>query len=384
MIEDNKKTALFLEHQKLNAKMTPFGGWLMPLQYQGIIKEHAATRKDAGVFDVSHMGQIIVRGKDSRAFLESVVPQKIASISPNKALYCHLTNDKGGVEDDLIIYNSNGVVEKSDYFIIANASQIEGDYSFLVNNSKNFDVEIINKSNDYSMIALQGPKSKFIIEKMGLNLNNQPKFFTFINTKLDSLPVLLSRTGYTGEDGFEIICSNDSVVSLWNKIISYGALPVGLGARDTLRLEAGLPLYGHELNNTSTPLESSLGFFIPADKKENYLGKEIIIGQKTKKVPLRKKLFPYVMIDRQIARSGYEVYIDNKKAGVVTSGTQSPTLGKAIGFCSIDFSNLDPSLVAKLNNSKESVDIPLEIMVRNKLYNAKITKKPFVSKNYVK
>ncbi len=384
MIEDNKKTWLFDSHQKLNAKMVPFGGWLMPLQYEGIIKEHKATREKAGLFDVSHMGQIIIKGKDSISFLESIVPQKISSIAPQSALYCHLTNEKGGVEDDLIIYNSKNVVLDSDYFIIANASCVDKDYKFLVDNSKNFDVEIINKSDCYSMLALQGPNSRFIIEKMGLELFNQPKFFSFINTTLDKIPVLLSRTGYTGEDGFEIICNNEFVVSLWDRILSLGATPVGLGARDTLRLEAGLPLYGLELDSNSTPLESSLGFFIPIDKKEDYLGKELILAQKTKKAPLRKKLFPFVMVDRQIARSHYPVYINNQEVGFVTSGTMSPTLGKSIGFCFIDYSNLEPNLVAKLNNNKENVDIDLEIMVRNKLYKAKIVKKPFVSKKYEK
>ena len=173
-----------------------------------------------------------------------------------------------------------------------------------------------------------------------------------------------------------------------NKILSFkeefGVVPVGLGARDTLRLEAGLPLYGHELNEQTTPIESGLGFFVPKEKEANYNGKELILAQKTKQKKLRKKLFAFVMEDRQIARADYEVYIDNNKVGYVTSGAPSPTLGKNIGFCMINFENLSDELVSKLNNVQESVGMTIQIMVRNKLYNAKIVKKPFVQKNYEK
>lgn len=383
-----KKTSLYDEHIKLNAKMVPFGGWIMPVQYEGIIKEHNATRSASGLFDVSHMGEVYIKGKQSLEFLESIVPQNLKELKEGQAIYCQLPNKEGGLIDDLIIYNAKNIINDIDYLIVINASRIDFDIPFMQKEAQNFDVEVIDKSSDFSMLALQGPNSQYIIEKMGININEQPEFFTFKKALLDNCPVFLTRTGYTGEDGFEIIFENKYASKLWNKILSYkeefGVVPVGLGARDTLRLEAGLPLYGHELNENTTPIESSLGFFIPKEKQADYNGKSLILGQKLNQIPLRRKLFAFIMEDRQIARNGYEVYIDNKKTGVVTSGAPSPTLGKNIGFCMIEFKNLPSDLVAKLNNTKESIGTQIQIMVRNKLYNATIVKKPFVRKNYKK
>ena len=388
MTTTDKKTSLYDEHIKLGAKMVPFGGWIMPVQYEGIIKEHNATRNFAGLFDVSHMGEVYIKGKESLEFLESIVPQNLKDLKEGQAIYCQLPNKEGGLIDDLIIYNAKNIIDDVDYLIVINASRIDYDIPFMQKEAQNFDTEVINKSDDFSMLALQGPNSQYIIEKMGISLENQPKFFTFKKAFLDDCPVFLTRTGYTGEDGFEIIFEHKYASKLWNKILSYkdefNVVPVGLGARDTLRLEAGLPLYGHELNENTTPIESSLGFFIPQEKDADYNGKALILKQKLKQTPLRRKLFAFVMEDRQIARNGYEVYIDNKKVGVVTSGAPSPTLGKNIGFCMIEFENLPSDLVAKLNNIKESIGTPIQIMVRNKLYNARIVKKPFIKKNYKK
>lgn len=382
--EEDKKTSLYDEHIKLGAKMVPFGGWLMPVQYQGIIKEHNATREYSGLFDVSHMGEVYIKGTDSTKFLESIVPQNLQNLEEGHAIYCQLPNKDGGLIDDLIIYNAKNIIPNIDYFIVINASRIDVDVPFMEQKAKNFDVEVINKSDDYSMIALQGPDSKFIIEKLGVGLDNQPKFFSFQNAKLNDIPVLLSRTGYTGEDGFEIILEHKYAPILWQELLNQGSTPVGLGARDTLRLEAGLPLYGHELNENTTPIESDLGFFVPSNKEAYYNGKELILSQKLKQTPLRRKLFGFVMEDRQIARAGYQVYLEGKPTGVVTSGAPSPTTGKNIGFCLIEFKNLSPDLVSKLNNPKESTSTDIQIMVRNKLCNAKIAKKPFIQKRYDK
>lgn len=386
-MSEDKKTSLYDEHVKLGAKMVPFGGWLMPVQYEGIIKEHNSTRNFAGLFDVSHMGEVYIEGEDSLKFLQSIVPQDLSNLPPKKAIYCHLPNEKGGLIDDIIIYNSKNVIEDCDYLIVINASRIEDDILHLKKEAEKFNVKVTDKSGDFSMLALQGPNSKYIIEKMGVAPDSQPKFFTFIKTQLKDCPVFLTRTGYTGEDGFEIIFENKYSSKLWNEILSfkdYNIVPAGLGARDTLRLEAGLPLYGHELNENTTPLESSLGFFIPKDKKEDYIGKELIQGQKLKQIPLRRKLFAFVMQDRMIARADYEVYIDGKPCGKVTSGAPSPTLGKNIGFCMIEFDKTDDNLVSKLNNTQESLGMTIQIMVRNKLYDANIVKKPFVQKKYNK
>lgn len=385
---EEKKTALYDEHVKLNAKMVPFGGWMMPVQYEGIIKEHNSTRENAGLFDVSHMGEVFVRGKDSLNYLQSIVPQDLSKLEVGCATYCQLPNEQGGLVDDLIIYNVEGIISNVSYLIVINASRIDADVPFMQKYASRFDVEVINKSDDYSMLALQGPKAKYIIEKMGIDLANQPKFFTIQNTILSNIPVFLTRTGYTGEDGFEIIVEHKYISELWNKILSFradfGVVPVGLGARDTLRLEAGLPLYGHELNENTTPIESSLGFFVPSEKEANYNGKNLILAQKLKQTPLRRKLFAFVMTDRQIARADYEVYIEGNKVGHVTSGAPSPTLGKNIGFCMIEFNGLDNNIVTRLNNPKESIGMNIQIMIRNKLYNAEIVKKPFVKKNYEK
>ncbi len=388
VVGEEKKTSLYDEHIKLGAKMVPFGGWNMPVQYEGIIKEHNATREFAGLFDVSHMGEVYIKGIESLEFLQSIVPQDISTLNEGCAVYCQLPNKDGGLIDDLIIYNVKNLEIDADYFIVINASRIEVDIPFMIEEAKKFDVEVINKSDDFSMLALQGPNAKYIIDKLNVKLDEKPKFFTIKKTELDDVPVLLTRTGYTGEDGFEIVFENKYAAKLWNKILSYkseyGVVPVGLGARDTLRLEAGLPLYGHELNEKTTPLESSLGFFIPKDKKEEYNGKKLIMAQKLKQEPLRRKLFAFIMEDRQIARNGYEVFVEGIKAGYVTSGAPSPTLGKNIGFCMIEFENLPSDLVTRLNNPQESLGMIIQIMVRNKLCNAKLTKKPFVKKNYEK
>lgn len=387
MEDECKKTSLYDEHIKLGAKMVPFGGWLMPVQYEGIIKEHNSTRNFAGLFDVSHMGEVFVSGADSLKFLQSIVPQDLNNLEQGRAIYCHLPNKDGGLIDDIIVYSAKNIIDDVDYLIVINASRIDFDVPFMKEEAKKFDVKITNKSDDFSMLALQGPNAKYIIEKMGLKLENQPKFFTFINTILDDCPIYLTRTGYTGEDGFELIFENKYSSKLWNKILSYKefqVVPVGLGARDTLRLEAGLPLYGHELNDKTTPIESSLGFFIPKDKKEDYNGKSLIQAQKNKLAPLRRKLFAFVMEDRMIARADYNVYINGVECGVVTSGAPSPTLGKNIGFCMIEFDKLDKDLVSKLNNIEQSLGMTIQIMVRNKLYNAQIVKKPFVQKKYNK
>lgn len=383
-----KRTSLYDEHIKLGAKIVPFGGWAMPVQYEGIIKEHHTTRNQAGLFDVSHMGEVYIKGVDSFKFLQSIIPQDLTNLESGKAIYCHLPNEQGGLIDDIIIYNAKNIIDGVEYLIVINASRIEADVPHMCCMAQGFEVEVINKSDDFSMLALQGPNAKFIIDKMGVELDNQPKFFTFKNVTLDDCPVFLTRTGYTGEDGFEIIFEHKYASQLWNKILSYkeefGVVPVGLGARDTLRLEAGLPLYGHELNEDTTPIESSLGFFIPKEKEVNYIGKELIQGQKLKKLPLRKKLFAFVMEDRMIARADYPVFINEIECGVVTSGAPSPTLGKNIGFCIIGFDKLDDAIVSKLNNIQESLGMTIQIMVRNKLYNAKICKKPFVEKKYNK
>lgn len=378
-----KKTFLYDEHIALGAKMVEFGGWQMPVQYKSILDEHKNVRQNVGIFDVSHMGQVFVSGDGALDFLQKILPQDVSKFSLNHAHYCQLPYLNGTLVDDLIIYKL-----ENEYLIIVNASRREADLDWFRQNSKGFSVKIEDKSDEFSMIALQGPKAHCVIEKAGIEENNQPKFFMINKTKLFGFEVYLCRTGYTGEDGFEIICKNSNVVEIWRKLLESGKefsiTPVGLGARDTLRLEAALCLYGSDINEHTTPIEAGLGWSVPKDKKEDYNGKEVILGQKNGEVPLTKKLFAFEMTDKAIARHGADVYIEGKKCGCVTSGSISPTLDKNIGLCLISFEGDCKNLATSLNTKEKSIGTAIQIMVRNKLYNAKIVKKPFVEKKYVK
>lgn len=362
------RTVLFDKHKELGARMTVFGGWEMPVQYSGIIDEHNTVRSCAGLFDVSHMGQVFVYGKDALPFLQKIVPQDISVLKENKAVYCQLTYENGGIVDDLIIYNIN----KSKYLVIVNAANIEKDVNWLLENAKQFDVIIDNMSSEYSMLALQGPNAVSILENCGINIENQPSFFAITETYINNIPVYLSRTGYTGEDGFEIIMKNAEATVLWDLILSkgksFGIKPAGLGARDTLRLEAALPLYGNDINADTTPVEAGLKWSIPLNKNYDYNGKDTIISQL--QTGVSKKLVGFKMLERAIPRHGYEIYINNTKAGYVTSGGYAPTINENIGM-----GYIDTSFETKL-------DSKIQIMVRNKLYNASIVKRPFIKKRY--
>ena len=365
---ENRKTPLYKKHIDLGAKMVEFGGWEMPVQYSGIIDEHNTVRNFAGLFDVSHMGQVFVSGNDALTFLQKIVPQDISNLSVGKAVYCQLTRDNGGIVDDLIVYN----LGDSLYLIIVNAANIEKDFAWFIENSKDLDALIQNKSSDYSMLALQGQNACKILEKSGFNISDLPKFFSIIKTVLLGKSVFLSRTGYTGEDGFEIILKNDDVSEIWDLLLEYGQefgiKPIGLGARDTLRLEAALMLYGNDLDDETTPVEAGLSWSIPKSKIDDYNGKVVI--KKQLEVGVAKKLIGFVMTERAIPRHGYEIYYKNNKVGIVTSGGYSPTMDKNIGMGYVD------------TKMGIGVDSDIQIMVRNKLYNAKVIKRPFVQKRY--
>lgn len=359
-----KQTFLHDVHVSLGAKMVDFAGWHMPVQYTSIIDEHNTVRNSVGIFDVSHMGELIVEGPDSLAFLNKVVPQNISKLTDSKAVYCQLPNKNGGLIDDLIIYK----LENCKYLIIANASRIDEDLNWLTLNIGDLDVEIINESHNYSMIAVQGPKACELINELGIS--DLPTFFSIKKDKIKNLDVWISRTGYTGEDGVEIILKNKYAVQVWNLLLSTGAKydvkPIGLGARDTLRLEAALHLYGNDLDENTTPIEAGLKWSIPQDKNEDYNGKDIILKQISEGTS--KKLIGFKMLDKAIARHGYEVYSNNEKIGVVTSGGVSPTRKDNIGLAYVE--NLD----------KYTVGSTIQIMIREKLYKAEIVKKPFIEK----
>lgn len=360
-----KQTFLHDKHVELGARMVDFAGWDMPVQYSSIIEEHKTVREKVGLFDVSHMGEMIVQGKDALPYLNKLVPQEISKLVDLKAVYCQLTNKNGGIIDDLIIYK----LEDNKYLIIANASRIDEDLNWMVRNKIGFDVEIINESHNYSLLAVQGPKACDLIRSLGVE--ELPPFFTIKRGELFNINLWISRTGYTGEDGVEILVKNEFSEYLWDKLLEagkeFGIKPIGLGARDTLRLEAALHLYGNDLDENTTPVEAGLAWSVAKDKQADYNGKKRILEQI--KDGINKKLIGFRMLDRNIARHGYDVYYNNEKIGQVTSGGISPIRGENIGLAYIK--NLD----------NLSVGSTIQIMVREKLHDAEIVKRPFVKKN---
>ncbi len=359
-----KETFLHDKHIALGAKMVDFAGWSMPVQYTSIIEEHKTVREKVGLFDVSHMGEVFVSGKDAMEFLNKIVPQDITKLNYEKAVYCQLTNENGGLIDDLIIYKL-GILE---YLVICNASRIDEDLNWMVRNSKGFDVKIDNQSHNYSLLAVQGPNADELMRKLGLSTHQES--FTIKPDKIAGIKVLVSRTGYTGEDGYEILVENKNSEYLWDKILEagneFGVKPIGLGARDTLRLEAALHLYGNDLDENTTPVEAGLSWSIPKDKKEYYNGKEVIEEQL--KNGGRKKLVGLKMLDKSIARHEYEVYYKGEKTGVITSGAPSPMLGANIALAYVN------------NNDEICTGAIVQVMIREKLHDAEIVKRPFIQK----
>ena len=359
-----KETFLHDKHIALGAKMVDFAGWEMPVQYTSIIEEHKNVRENVGLFDVSHMGEVFVRGKDSVDFLNSIVPQDISKLSYEKAVYCQLTNKQGGLIDVLIIYKL-GILE---YLVICNASRIDEDLNWMVRNSKGFDVKIDNQSHNYSLLAVQGPKADALMRKLGLS--DYQESFTIKPETIAGIKLLVSRTGYTGEDGYEILVENKNSEYLWDKILDEGKefdiKPIGLGARDTLRLEAALHLYGNDLDENTTPVEAGLSWSIPKDKKDDYNGKSVIEDQLHNGTT--KKLVGLRMLDKSIARHEYEVYYNGDKVGVITSGAPSPTLGANIALAYVK------------NNKEICTGTIVQVMIREKLHDAEVVKRPFIQK----
>lgn len=360
-----KQTFLHDKHIALGARMVDFAGWDMPVQYSSIIEEHKTVRENVGLFDVSHMGEMIVYGEDALPFLNKLVPQDLKKLVDLKAVYCQLTNKNGGIIDDLIIYK----LEDNKYLIIANASRIDEDLNWMVRNKLGFNVEIVNESHNYSLLAVQGPKACDLIKSLGLD--DLPPFFTIKRATLFNINLWVSRTGYTGEDGVEILVKNEFSEYLWDKLLEagkpFGIKPIGLGARDTLRLEAALHLYGNDLDENTTPVEAGLAWSVAKDKTEDYNGKKRIMEQINGGV--EKKLVGLKMLDKNIARHGYDVYYNGEKIGVITSGGISPVRGDNIALAYIK--NLDNLAVGST----------IQVMIREKLHNAEIVKRPFVKKN---
>ena len=367
-----KRTSLFTAHQKLGGKLIEFGGWEMPVQYTSITDEHLAVRNAAGIFDISHMGEVTVSGAGAESFLNSVLTNDIRKLVPGEGQYTLMCNERGGVIDDLYAYKlSDGV-----YFLIINASRIEPDVAWLKAQSAKFsgELKLTDASHNYAAIAVQGPRVKEFISAvipgasssaMRVNTVTELKKNQIAGFKFENHSVLVSRTGYTGEDGFEIVGPDESIQHLWDKIIlagqPFGLKPAGLGARDTLRTEAGYPLYGHELDENTTPIEAGVGFFVSLDKSE-FNGRSVFVEQKANGV--KKKLVAFKMTDKSAPpRPHYPIWVNGASVGIVTSGTQSPSLNVGIGLGYV------PAALAK-------ADTKIEIEIRGKRFAAVIVPKP--------
>lgn len=367
----NRKTVLYEEHKKLGAKIFSFAGWEMPLQYTSMKEEHLNVRNKAGLFDVSHMGQVFINGKDALKFLQNLITRDLSTLKEGKAVYSLLVNEGGGIIDDLIIYRLPDEKGTYKFLMIVNASRVEEDLNRLLSTKNCYDIEIKNESEKYSMIAIQGPASAEITEQLGLKKEDQPGRFNLKEANLSGMEILIARTGYTGEDGFEIVVENKDAVKLWSEFLdkgkNFGLKPIGYAARDTLRLEAALPLYGQDLTEEITPVEASLCWAVSKDKKDNYAGKDIILNQmRTKKV--KRKLVGFKMLDRSVPRHDYKIYMENQNAGQVTSGGFSPCSNIGIGLGYIDA------------QKPFTEGTKIEIMIRGKLHPAEIIKRPFYTR----
>jgi aminomethyltransferase len=361
--ENLKKTPLNGVHKALGGKMVDFGGWEMPVQYKaGVIEEHMATRTRAGLFDVSHMGEIWVEGRDAIPFVNRITTNDVTKLVDGQAHYSALTNENGGVVDDLLVYRFN----EEKLLLVVNAGTTEKDWDWITSHKgEDDDIALTNASDSYCQIAIQGPKALEILQKLTDTKLDEVKYYHFTVGHVTGIESIISRTGYTGEDGFEVYAPADDAVQLWNKMLEtgepYGILPCGLAARNTLRLEAGMSLYGHELGDDISTLEANLGW-ITKLQKGDFVGRDKIAELKDKGI--KRKLVGFEMKEPGIARDGFDVYIGDDKVGIVTSGSPAPYLKKNIGYAFV------PPEFAKAGQE-------LRIDVRGKRLAAEVVPTPF-------
>jgi aminomethyltransferase len=324
-----KRTPLYEQHRQLGARLVEFSGWEMPVQYSGILEEHRAVRTRAGLFDVSHMGEFKVTGAGARAFLQHLVPNDVGRLALNQALYTQLCRPDGGVVDDLLIYH----LAEHAYMLVVNAGNIAKDFAWIQEQNAGFEVALADQSAQTGLLALQGPQAPAILQPLTDVDLSAIAYYHCAPGLVSGLNCLISRTGYTGEDGFELYCAADDVVALWQDLLAAGKerglLPAGLGARDTLRLEAAYCLYGHELDETTNPLEAGLGWTVKLAKGD-FIGHDALARIRAE--GLKRKLVGVEMIERGVCRGGYAVYDGEQRVGVLTSGAPSPTLNKNIGM----------------------------------------------------
>ncbi len=362
-MSDIKYTCLFDEHVKLNAKMEDFAGFSMPIVYDTIKNEHNAVRQAVGMFDVSHMGEFAVKGKDATAFIDHIFCNYILDKEPGSVTYGMLLYENGTIVDDLLVYKMND----EEYFLVVNASNVGKDYNWVVEQTEGFDVTVSNQSDEFSEIAIQGPLAETKMkELLGIDLSTL-EFFHFGTYEFGPFQLLISRTGYTGEDGFEIYASADATKTLWSIFLEGGVIPCGLGARDTLRFEASLPLYGHEISDAITPLEAGFKIFTKLDSDNEFIGKKALLKQQEE--GLTRRLVGIELTQLAIPRAAYGVYIDEEWVGFVTTGYLSISLNK-------------PIALAMINRPYTKKDTKIEVKIRNKMIPGFVRDKKFLTKNY--
>lgn len=369
-MENLKKTPLNEAHRALGGKMVEFGGWDMPVQYTaGVIEEHLRTRTAAGLFDVSHMGEIWVEGTDAIAFVNRLTTNDVTKLVDGQAHYSALMNETGGVVDDLLVYR----FDQDKLLLVVNASTTDKDWDWITSHKKDEVMTLTNASKDYCQIAVQGPKALEILQQLTDTELSEIKYYHFTVDKVDGVDAIISRTGYTGEDGFEVYAASDKATQIWTKLLDVGnygmhdgIIPCGLAARNTLRLESAMSLYGHELADDISPLEANLGWICKLNKGD-FIGREHLV--KLKEEGLKRKLVGFEMTDRGIARDGYDVYINDEKVGVVTSGSPAPFLKKNIGlaFVPVEFAKTGQEITIDVRGRKlAAVVVPTPFYKREK------------------
>jgi aminomethyltransferase len=356
------KTPLNEVEKELGGKMVDFGGWELPVQYSGILDEHEAVRTRVGVFDVSHMGEVLVKGPQAAELLQRATCNDVAKLADGRIHYNGLLYENGGFVDDILIYQN----APNDYFVVVNASNTDKDFEWLQQSSAGLDVDVQNVSEEWAQLAIQGPEAEGTLQPLIPDLTlSDIKYYRFGRGTVDGAPSIVSRTGYTGEDGFEIYIAPDEAPRILRRLVQLGVKPCGLGARDTLRLEAKMALYGNDIDQTTTPIQADLGWIVKLDKGD-FAGRDVIAREKEEGP--QRKLVGFEMIDRGIARHGYPVVDGGQEIGVVTSGTHSPTLKKAIGL-------------AYLPLDKSAQGTEFSVLIRGKEARARVIPTPFYKRS---
>lgn len=364
MEEQNQKTCLHGRHVAQGALMSPFGGFDMPIQYVGITEEHNAVRHHVGVFDVSHMGEVRIKGPQAYEYVNHIFVNDVTGAPDGQIFYGMMCREDGGTVDDLLVYK----VHDDEYFLVINAANIDKDVAWIKQNAEGYYCTVTDESPYYGEVAIQGPEAEATVEKeLGLEVKDIP-FYNFKTFNVDGEEIIVSRTGYTGEDGFEIYGSHDYTVRVWDKLMEAGVQACGLGCRDTLRFEVGLPLYGDELADDISPIEASLSMFVKLDKPE-FIGKEALAKQKAEGV--KRRIVGLELEGNAIPRHGYPVEVNGEVVGEITTGYRSISTGKSVAM-------------AMIKKPYDKLGTEVEVRIRKKTFPAKVVKKRFYDKNYKK